>query len=462
MDRIVGLSPELRRSALHCHSEYSNTKNLDCIIKLKDLIYKSKEMGFDAVAITDHSCLSGHIKALNYGEEIAKEDPNFKVILGDEIYLVEQRETENPQKYYHFILLAKDEMGHHYLRELSTIAWKNSWWEKGQRRTPVLYSEMEEIIKEKGHLIASSACLGGMLSTSILNYAKSNSLEDKQKVVNFIEWCLKIFGEDFYIELQSGTTEEQIIANKKALQIAKCFGIKCILTDDCHYLNKEDRLLHEAFLNSRKADDSVREVGDFYEATYLKSDKDILERLDYLDKDTIAELCKNTLEIKDKCKVYSLKQNTIVPQRPLPTFEIQHLFKDWYDKCEYIKKYAYSEYDQDLFLLSEIEKGFIERNQEFNETNIFRIEEELTTLWQVSEKLNQRLSAYYNLVDYLIDLIWGNSESIVGVSRGSVGGWFCAYLTGITQMNPIKYNLPHWRHISETRPELPKITILGK
>ena len=456
MGKTVGLNPSLERSALHCHSEYSNTKNLDCIIKLKDLIYKSKDMGFKAVAITDHSCLSGHIKALNYAEDIAKTDPDFKVILGDEIYLIEQRETENPQKYYHFILLAKDEIGHRYLRELSTIAWKNSWWEKGQRRTPVLYSEIEEIVKEKGHLIASSACLGGMLSTSILKYAQTNSLEDKQIVVNFIEWCLKVFGEDFYIELQSGITEEQIIVNKKAIQIAKCFGIKCIITDDCHYLNKEDRLLHEAFLNSRKADDSVREVGEFYEATYLKSDEDMLHRLSYFDKETIAELCKNTLEIKDKCEVYSLKQNTIVPQRPIPNFKVQHLFKDWYDKCEYIKKFAYSEYDQDLFLISEIEKGFIERKQEFNETNIFRIEEELNTLWQVSEKLNQRLSAYYNLVDYLIDLIWESRESIIGVSRGSVGGWYCAYLTGICQMNPIKYNLPHWRHISSERPELPK------
>ena len=182
----------------------------------------------------------------------------------------------------------------------------------------------------------------------------------------------------------------------------------------------------------------------------------MLQRLSYFDKETIAELCRNTLEIKDKCEVYSLKQNTIVPQRPIPNFEVQHLFKDWYDKCEYIKKFAYSEYDQDLFLMSEIEKGFIERKQEFNETNIFRIEEELSTLWQVSEKLNQRLSAYYNLVDYLIDLIWENCESIVGVSRGSVGGWYCAYLTGICQMNPIKYNLPHWRHISSERPELPK------
>ena len=127
MGKTVGLNPSLERSALHCHSEYSNTKNLDCIIKLKDLIYKSKDMGFKAVAITDHSCLSGHIKALNYAEDIAKTDPNFKVILGDEIYLVEQRETENPQKYYHFILLAKDKIGHKYLRELSTIAWKNSW-----------------------------------------------------------------------------------------------------------------------------------------------------------------------------------------------------------------------------------------------------------------------------------------------------------------------------------------------
>ena len=462
MSRVVGLNPSLKRSALHCHSEYSNTKNLDCIIKLKDLIYKSKEMGFEAVAITDHSCLSGHIKALNYGEEIAKTDPEFKVILGDEIYLVEQRETDNPQKYYHFILLAKDEIGHRYLRELSTLAWKHSWWEKGQRRTPVLYSEIENIVKEQGHLIASSACLGGMLSTSILKYAQTNSLEDKQVVVDFIEWCLKVFGEDFYIELQSGITEEQVIVNQKALQIAKCFNIKCILTDDCHYLNKEDRMLHEAFLNSRKADDSVREVGEFYEATYLKSDDDILQRLSYLEPEVIAELCKNTLEITDKCQTYSLKQNTIVPQRPLPNFTIQHLFKDWYDKCEYINKFAHSEHNQDLFLLSEIEKGFIERQQEFNETNISRIEEELTTLWQVSEKLNQRLSAYYNLVDYLIDLIWENSESIVGVSRGSAGGSYFAYLTGICQMNPIKYNLPWWRHLDISRPELPKTIILGK
>ena len=456
MQKVVGLNPELNRSALHCHSEFSNTKNLDCIIKLKDLIYETHNMGFKAVAITDHSCLSGHIKALNYGEEIAQIDPEFKVILGDEIYLVNQRETVSPQKYFHFILLARDKIGHKYLRELSTLAWKNSWWEKGQRRTPVLYSEIEQIVKEKGHLIASSACLGGALPTYILQYAQTNSLEDKQKIVNFIEWCLNIFGEDFYIELQSGLTQEQIIVNQKALQIAKCFGIKCILTDDCHYLNKEDRKLHEAFLNSRKADESVREVGEFYEATYLKSDEDILHRLNYLDKEMISELCKNTLEISNKCSVYSLKQNTIVPERPLPDFEVSHLFKSWYDKYDYIKHYAYSEYPQDLFLLSEIEKGFLEKKQEFNEINLSRIDVELKTLWLISDRLQQRLSAYYNLVDYLIDLIWEKSDSIVGVSRGSVGGWYCAYLTGICQMNPIKYDLPYWRHISKERPELPK------
>ena len=457
MSKIVGANLALERSALHCHSEYSNTKNLDCIIKLKDLIFQSQAMGFKAVAITDHSCLSGHIKALNYQDEINKIDPEFKVILGDEIYLINERETEYAQKYYHFILLAKDEIGHRYLRELSTLAWKNSWWEKGQRRTPVLYSEIENIVVEQGHLIASTACLGGMLSTAILKYSQTNAMEDKQHIVDFIEWCLKIFGEDFYIELQSGTTPEQIIVNQKALQIAKCFNIKCILTDDAHYLNKEDRGLHEAFLNSRKADDSVREVGDFYEATYLKSDEDILDRLDYLDFDTISELCKNTMEIADKCQKYSLKQNTIVPQRPLPDFAVQHLFKDWYDKCEFIKKYAYSDYKQDLFLLSEIEKGFVEREQEFNETNLLRLNEELETLWVVSDRLKQRLSAYYNLVDYLIDLIWHNAESIVGISRGSVGGSYFAYLTGICQMNPLTYNLPWWRHLHESRPELPDV-----
>lgn len=97
------------------------------------------------------------------------------------------------------------------------------------------------------------------------------------------------------------------------------------------------------------------------------------------------------------------------------------------------------------------------KKQNFNEVNIERINTEMKELWLISERLHQRMASYYNLTELLIRIMWDDNggNSIVGISRGSVTGYYTCYLLSITQINPIEWNLPHWRHLSSTRPELP-------
>ena len=151
----------------HAHTMYSNIRLLDCIIQPKKLIDKAIEMGLSGIAITDHECLSAHMEVNQYAKQIKEKYPDFTIALGNEIYLVDERVSG--QKYYHFILIAKDEIGHKALRELSTIAWQNSYVDRKMERVPTTKSELEQIInKYPGHLIATTACLGGELSTSLL------------------------------------------------------------------------------------------------------------------------------------------------------------------------------------------------------------------------------------------------------------------------------------------------------
>ena len=187
----------------------------------------------------------------------------------------------------------------------------------------------------------------------------------------------------------------------------------------------------------------------------------MIENLDYLEQDTVREMFNNTCKITDMCENYSLKQDTIVPKRTIPVFELKNLFSFHYDKYEFIKNYATSEHEQDRFLLYQIEKGFTEKLQEFNDENLTRINIELQQIWLISEKLKQRLSCYYNLTQEIIEIMWDDTKgnSLVGVARGSVTGYYICYLMSITQINPITWGLPHWRHLEAGRPELPDVDI---
>lgn len=162
---------------IHNHTMYSNIRLLDCINRPKDLIDKAIELGLSGIAITDHECLSAHMEVNQYAKKIKETNPDFKIVLGNEVYLVDKR--ENGIKYYHFILTAKDELGHKALREMSSIAWYNSYVDRGMERVPITKEEMAKIMsKYSGHVIASTACMGGELSTAAYNMACAESVND--------------------------------------------------------------------------------------------------------------------------------------------------------------------------------------------------------------------------------------------------------------------------------------------
>jgi len=438
-------------SELHCHTDLgSNLRLIDTTNSVKSVIKKAISMGLKGVALTEHESISSHMSAKVYEEEVHKTNPDFKVVLGNEIYLISESAYNNTEKFFHFILLAKDAIGHRQLRLLSSRAWERSYRQKGQERVPTFYSDIEDIIgKDKGHIIASTACLGSFFAQSILN----DRLELSKK---FLTWCDTTMGSgNFFVEIQPVASKEQILVNKTSILLAKEMGIPCIITNDVHYLEKKDSKIHSAFLNSK---DEEREVDAFYSGTYFKTEEEMIQILDYVPREEVEEMFANTCKITDMCETYSLKQDTIVPKRRIPEFELNNTFAPYYNNYEFISYFANSESEQDKFLLHQIEIGFLDKKQEFNEINLSRIDIELKQIWLISEKLGQRLSSYYNLTQEIIDIMWDDTKgnSLVGVARGSVTGYYICYLMSITQINPITWGLPHWRHLEAGRPELPK------
>lgn len=436
---------------LHVHSEYSNLRTTDSINAINKLIPKALEKGLSGICLTDHESLSGHIKMLQQAKKYRESNPDFKVMLGNEIYLIPEEAYKNIDKFFHFILIAKDLKGHEQLRKLSSLAWERSYRFKGQERVPTFYSDFEKVFNgDKGHIIASTACLGGFYSMAILN-------KYYEKLMPFIEWGQNTFGkENFFIELQPARSEEQISVNKISYRLSKENNIPCIITNDVHYYFKEDATIHTAYLNSK---DEEREVAAFYENTYFKTEQEMISLMeDYLPLEFIEGCFKNTEKIAAMCENYDLSAPTKVPQRSIPFFALKGLFSPFYDKYEYINNFATSGYEQDRFLLHMIEIGFEKKGEPFTEENLARIDIELQQIWEISKKLDERLSSYYNLTQELIDIMWDDKKgnSLVGVARGSVTGFYICYLMDITQVNPIKWNLPWWRHLHASRPELPK------
>ena len=132
---MKGIKPFMRNYfGIHNHTEYSNIRLLDCINRPKDLIYKAIELGLNGICITDHECLSAHVSVNKIAADLQKTNPDFVIGLGNEIYLTDDRSSG--QKYFHFILIAKDAIGHKALRELSSTAWYNSYMDRGLERVP--------------------------------------------------------------------------------------------------------------------------------------------------------------------------------------------------------------------------------------------------------------------------------------------------------------------------------------
>lgn len=453
------------RIETHAHTEYSQLRMLDCIIKVPELIKQAASLGLSGVAITDHESVSGHVKFIQEIKKLKSSGvlpEDFKGILGNEIYLVDKLDVSEegkkscPTPFYHYILLAKDSEGHRQLRELSSLAWDNSFYTGKMERVPTLKSDLETIVKSNpGHLIATTACLGGELGTMV---------SSNQNYMDFLQWNIDLWGNDFYLEMQPGLTDEQVKLNQEVIKIKYALGIKATVACDVHYLNQEDREVHAAYLNSR--DDEERELGEFYESTWMMSDEQIHERMDsQIGFEEVEEALKCSCEIGEKVQEYDLYCPTIVPGADIPEFELGHVFEHYYDRCEYIKKFAYSDNVYDRYLLKLIEDGYYAKipfgaysKEQFLET-IDRIEVELKEMWLVTEKLGTSISSYYIATLELVNIMWNEGDSLVGVARGSVTGMFTMYLIGITQMNPLQWGLPHWRHISHEKVELSDVDL---
>lgn len=446
----------------HNHTEYSNLRLLDCTNKLTDLIDKAVNMGLKGIAITDHESLSGHIKAMNYvkeGKEKGKIPEDFVLACGNEVYLVDD-EILNPEnyvsgqtKYYHFILIAKDKKGHELLRKLSTQAWKNRYRTGKMERVPIGKKQMVEIIgKDKGHLIACSACLGGYLAECILTNNQKGARE-------FIQWCQDLFGkEDFYLEMQPNIGDEQVKVNKALVSIGKNLDIKWIITTDTHYLSKELAPIHAAYLRSRESGD--REVETFYESCYLMEEDEIYERMSYFDKEVIEYGLNSTLEIAGKVETYDLYHDQVVPKVVCPEFEIKGLFSKWYEGYPYIAKFVNSSDIHDRYFLYLIEEGYKEKVGDFDdEDRIKRINDELGAVWESSEKIHDKISNYFITYLKIKEIVWDDNggNSLIGPGRGSVGAMYTGYLCDIQEADAYTLQIPWQRFIHQSRPELPDI-----
>ena len=451
----------------HNHTEYSNLRLLDCINKPKALINKAIELGLTGIAITDHECLSAHMEVNQYAKELREKNPDFTIALGNEVYLTDTR--DRGQKYYHFILIAKDAIGHRQLRELSTIAWKNSYVDRKMERVPLLKSELKEIVsKNKGHLIATTACIGGELGTEILKAEEAEAVKDQdtayqhlQKIYDLITFCIDLFGDDFYIECAPSTKDDQIRVNKRSKRIAEAFNLKMVVGTDSHYLTKAERQVHKAYLNSKEGE---REVDDFYEFSRLMDSDEIFELLGLaFDKDYIEYILNNTLDLQSKITFYSLERKQIIPKvkvKDYPQFNCDTDFTGKYNPEWYfptIDNLLCSDEIQERYWINECLNSLREKGL-YNTEYLARIEIEADIIKYIGEKLDDCLFAYFNTFKHYIDLFW-ECGSIVGPGRGSATGFLSNYLLGITQLDPIRWNLPYWRFLNKERAELPDIDI---
>ena len=454
-------------ASFHNHTDYSNLKLIDSINTVHGLIDYAHEIGLAAVAITDHDSLSGHVKAIqHYNNNYA--DSNFKLILGNEIYVAKedmsQKTYEKGDRFFHMILIARNKNGHKQLRELSSLAWDRMFI-RNMMRTPTYISDLENIIgKNQGNIIGSTACLGGVPGFAFLNMPEEEAVE---YIDGFLTRMSKIFGQgNFYVELQPSYMQDQIDFNNFML---KYFWGKYPFwfATDTHYLKKEDRELHASFLNSK---DGEREAEQYYSSTYMMGLEEIYAYLDYIPADKLEIMRQNTMDVADSCEVYDLAAEQVVPK--VPTIVDDSMVKKAQPVIDFIKQqeenafpflkhYLRSEEDSDIFFILRVFNGFIKLIGEPTLEYIERLEYEAEQLWEISKTIEQPISNYFNTMSKMIDIIWEDGDSLVGVSRGSAAGFLVNYCLGITQLDPLKQSLemPAWRFMHKERPELPDIDI---
>ena len=429
----------------------------DCINKLPNLIERGIEIGLAGLAVTDHETLAQSIRVC----KLQKKYPDFKIAIGNEIYLTDTR--DKGQKYYHYILIAKDAEGHKQLRRLSSRAWLCSYYDRGMERVPTLKSELEFIVKQNpGHLIATSACIGSELGYSILELSTAKAIGDGKaetaaynRIVKYLSFNKILFGDDFYLEIAPAASKEQIIVNNMISKLSALYSIPIVIGDDSHYLKKEDRYIHKAYLNSKGGE---RETDIFYEYSYLQDENDIRENLKKSDID-VDSCFKNSMNLYEKIEIYDLLHSQTIPSVPVKDYpkeeeeNLPEVEKQWPE----LYRMFHSDDIYERYWVNEciynLEHKYLSKPVYWDE-----LEEEARVKRIIGEKLNTNMFKYPITLKYYIDMMWDNG-SLVGAGRGSSCAALNHYLLGITQLDPIEWKLPFFRYMNDERVELGDIDI---
>ena len=394
---------------LHIHSEFSL---LDGANRIKDLPVRAKELGMKAMAITDHGVMYG---VIDFYKACKKE--GIKPIIGCEVYVASRtRFDKEPQdkKYYHLILLAKNNKGYQNLSKLVSLGFTEGYYYKPR-------IDLEILEKYHEGIICLSGCLAGSVSQAILN----GNIEEAENVA---KWHKNVFGEDYYLEIQNNGVKEQVMVNQKIIQIARRLDIPIVATNDAHYLKREDAYNHEVLLciqTGKRITDEDRMRFETDEL-YVKSPEEMSEYFK-----NFSDAIENTVKIAEKCNVEFEFGHTI-----LPNYDVPEEYATHYD---YFKKLC--------------DDGIKKRYGENPSQEILdRAEYELKIISQMG------------YVDYYL-IVWdyiNYAKSIgipVGPGRGSGAGSILAYAIGITDIDPMKYNLLFERFLNPERISMPDFDV---
>ena len=395
---------------LHVHTEYSL---LDGSNKIKEYVARVKELGMNSAAITDHGVMFGVIDFYR-----AAKEAGIKPILGCEVYVApgsrfDKEAGTNEDRYYHLVLLAENNKGYANLVKIVSKGFVEGYYYKPRVDLELLEEYHEGII-------ALSACLAGEVQR---NLARSMYEEAKRAAERYE----KIFGKDhFYLELQDHGIPEQGMVNQQLLRLSQDTGIELVATNDVHYTFAEDEKPHDILLciqTGKKLDDENRmryEGGQYY----VKSPEEMAALFPYA-----LQALENTQKIADRCEVEIEFGVTKLPRYDVP---------EGYTSWEYLNKLCFEG----------LERRYTPVTEELKE----RLEYELGVIQKMG------------YVDYFL-IVWDfikyarDHEIMVGPGRGSAAGSIVSYTLGITDIDPIKYQLLFERFLNPERVSMPDIDI---
>ena len=466
---------------LHVHTYYSILDGQSPVEKLVD---KAVANGMRGMAITDHGNMFGVKELFNYCNKIngklkdQGKEP-FKPIFGCEMYVARRTKADRVKEKgdaggYHLIVLAKNYNGYKNLIKLVSRAWVDGFYSKPR-------TDRADLEKYHEDLIVCSACIAGEVPAKILKGDIPGAREA-------IEWHKRVFGNDYYLELQRHEVRDpnqranretfplQQRANKEILKLAKEYGIKVVCTNDCHFVDQENAEAHDHLLclsTGKELNDPTRML--YSKQEWFKTREEMNEIFS-----DVPEALSNTLEILDKVETYSIDHSPIMPFFPIPAeFGTEEDTRKRISPEELFREFTTDENGKEIMSHEEAEKkikklGGIDK--------LYRIKFEADYLAKLaydgakrlygeplSDEVHERVKfelhimktmgfpGYFLIVQDFINSAQDELGVMVGPGRGSAAGSVVAYCLGITKIDPIKYDLLFERFLNPDRISLPDI-----